>query len=52
MIINIKETINLLSEAGIFPSIIVVGSWIYVLILIIVFLCNLTSFMFKKLQKK
>lgn len=41
--INIKEIVELLSRAGLFPSILVLGGWMYVVILIIVFLYSLIS---------
>ena len=39
--IDIKETYDLLSKVGIFPTILVVGGWIYFAILVIIFLYNL-----------
>ena len=41
IMINIKEIRELLSQAGLFPIILVVGGWIYFVILLIVFLYNL-----------
>ena len=41
--INIKEIVELLSRAGLFPSILVIGGWIYTVILIILLLYNLIS---------